>query len=132
MPIVLVVAEPDLGVVMLMLALLVGADRAVRRPAALARLGLAAGALAVVAVANLHLLKAYQVDPADRVPAPVGRPARHRVQRGPVEDRHRLGRPASARACSTGQLVAGNFVPEQHTDFIFAVAGEELGFVGAL
>jgi len=31
-----------------------------------------------------------------------------------------------------GQLVAGNFVPEQHTDFIFAVAGEELGFVGAV
>src|SRR5262249_26024376 len=30
-----------------------------------------------------------------------------------------------------GQLVAGNFVPEQHTDFIFTVAGEELGFVGA-
>jgi rod shape determining protein RodA len=30
-----------------------------------------------------------------------------------------------------GQMIAGNFVPEQHTDFIFAVAGEELGFVGA-
>ncbi len=26
----------------------------------------------------------------------------------------------------------GNFVPEPHTDFIFAVAGEELGFVGAI
>jgi rod shape determining protein RodA len=31
-----------------------------------------------------------------------------------------------------GQLVAGNFVPEQQTDFIFTVAGEELGFVGAI
>jgi rod shape determining protein RodA len=31
-----------------------------------------------------------------------------------------------------GQLVAGNFVPSQQTDFIFTVAGEELGFVGAL
>jgi rod shape determining protein RodA len=29
-----------------------------------------------------------------------------------------------------GQLVAGNFVPSQQTDFIFTVAGEELGFVG--
>jgi len=29
-----------------------------------------------------------------------------------------------------GQLVAGNFVPAQQTDFIFTVAGEELGFVG--
>ncbi len=26
----------------------------------------------------------------------------------------------------------GNFVPEPHTDFIFAVVGEELGFVGAI
>ncbi|MGK7934036.1 MAG: rod shape-determining protein RodA [Microcystaceae cyanobacterium] len=25
-----------------------------------------------------------------------------------------------------------NFIPEQHTDFIFSVAGEELGFVGAM
>lgn len=30
-----------------------------------------------------------------------------------------------------GQLVAGNFVPAQQTDFIFTVAGEELGFIGA-
>src|SRR6185312_1804464 len=31
-----------------------------------------------------------------------------------------------------GQLVAGNFVPSQQTDFIFTVAGEELGFVGTI
>jgi len=31
-----------------------------------------------------------------------------------------------------GQVVAGNFVPSQQTDFIFTVAGEELGFVGAI
>jgi rod shape determining protein RodA len=30
-----------------------------------------------------------------------------------------------------GEQTAGHFVPEQHTDFIFTVAGEELGFVGA-
>jgi len=31
-----------------------------------------------------------------------------------------------------GQLVAGNFVPSQQTDFIFTVAGEELGFAGCI
>ncbi|RKN37670.1 rod shape-determining protein RodA [Streptomyces hoynatensis] len=30
-----------------------------------------------------------------------------------------------------GTQTTGQFVPEQHTDFIFTVAGEELGFVGA-
>ncbi|MDE3722755.1 rod shape-determining protein RodA [Nocardiopsis sp. N85] len=30
-----------------------------------------------------------------------------------------------------GEQTHGRFVPEQHTDFIFTVAGEELGFVGA-
>ncbi|NUT45492.1 MAG: rod shape-determining protein RodA [Thermoactinospora sp.] len=29
-----------------------------------------------------------------------------------------------------GEQTAGHFVPEQHTDFIFTVAGEELGFAG--
>jgi rod shape determining protein RodA len=31
-----------------------------------------------------------------------------------------------------GSIVAGNFVPAQQTDFIFTVAGEELGFVGTI
>lgn len=30
-----------------------------------------------------------------------------------------------------GTQVQGSFLPEQHTDFIFAVVGEELGFIGA-
>jgi len=31
-----------------------------------------------------------------------------------------------------GRLTQAGIIPEQHTDFIFSVAGEELGFVGAL
>lgn len=31
----------------------------------------------------------------------------------------------------SGTQVQGNFLPEHHTDFIFAVVGEEFGFVGA-
>ncbi len=31
-----------------------------------------------------------------------------------------------------GDLTQGNFVPEQHTDFIFSAIGEELGFLGTI
>jgi rod shape determining protein RodA len=130
-PIGLVAAEPDLGVDMLMLALLIGAITlsGVR----LRWLGLivGAGVLGIVAVAKLHLLKAYQV-------------ARLTSFLNPNADPRGTGYSARQSLISIGsggvhgqglfkgQLIAGNFVPEQHTDFIFSAAGEELGFIGSM
>lgn len=36
------------------------------------------------------------------------------------------------RGLFNGTQTQGNFIPEQHTDFIFSAIGEELGFIGAL
>ena len=36
----------------------------------------------------------------------------------------------TGRGLFRGDQTGGHFVPEQHTDFIFTVAGEELGFLG--
>jgi rod shape determining protein RodA len=130
-PIVLVEAEPDLGVVILMLALIIGliALSGVRWYWLVA--GLGAAAVAVVAVLNLHLIRAYQLD-------------RLTVFLDPSADPRGTGYSAAQSKIAIGhggwlgqglfhgQLVSGNFVPEQHTDFIFAVAGEELGFAGCI
>jgi rod shape determining protein RodA len=130
-PIVLVEAEPDLGVVILMLALIIGliALSGVRWYWLVA--GAGAAAVAVVAVLNLHLIRAYQLD-------------RLTVFLDPSADPRGTGYSAAQSKIAIGhggwlgqglfhgQLVSGNFVPEQHTDFIFAVAGEELGFAGCI
>jgi len=130
-PILLVVAEPDLGV-MIVLVLLVAGLIALSG----ARLRwlvtmVAAAALAVVAVVQLHLLKAYQ---ASRLASFIN----------PSADPSGSGYSAAQAKIAIGSgglhgtglfhspIIAGNFVPEQHTDFIFAVVGNELGFVGSM
>ncbi len=130
-PLLLVVAEPDLGVSILMLALLVGmialSGVRLRWLAGL----LAVGALGVFAVVKLHLLKAYQLS---RLTAFL-HPSQDQMGTGysAYQSKITIGSGGLlGQGLFHGQLVAGNFVPEQHTDFIFAVAGEEIGFVGCL
>ncbi|MHB1596917.1 MAG: rod shape-determining protein RodA [Streptosporangiaceae bacterium] len=130
-PLLLVVAEPDLGVTMLLAVLLLGlialAGVRLRWLAGM----LAAAALGIIAVINLHLLKAYQVS---RLAAFIN----------PSADPRGTGYSAAQAKIAIGsgglhgvglfhsQLIAGNYVPEQQTDFIFAVVGNELGFVGTM
>jgi rod shape determining protein RodA len=130
-PLLLVVAEPDLGVSILMLALLVGmialSGVRLRWLAGL----LAVGALGVFAVVKLHLLKAYQLS---RLTAFL-HPSQDQMGTGysAYQSKITIGSGGLlGHGLFHGPLVAGNFVPEQHTDFIFAVAGEEIGFVGCL
>jgi rod shape determining protein RodA len=130
-PIGLVVLEPDLGVVILMLLLLVGliALSGIR----LWWLGgvLAGGTLAAVAALKLHLLKAYQLGRLTSFANPSADP--RGTGYSAAQAKIAIGSGGLfGQGLFHGQLIAGNFVPEQHTDFIFAVAGEELGFAGAV
>jgi len=130
-PIILVAAEPDLGVVILMLSLIVGliALSGLR----LYWLGglLAIAAVAVVAVINLHLLKSYQVGRLTAFLHPSADP--RGTGYSAAQAKIAIGSGGwTGQGLFHGQLVAGNFVPEQHTDFIFAVAGVELGFAGCV
>jgi rod shape determining protein RodA len=130
-PLVLVVAEPDLGVGLVMLAVLVGiialSGVRLRWLAAM----LTVGALGITGVVKLHLLKAYQLSRLTSFLHPAQDPlgagynayqAKIAIATGGLH----------GQGLFHGQLVAGGFVPEQWTDFIFTVAGEELGFIGCM
>ena len=107
-------------------------DRAVRPAAAHhRRRSPALVAVTIAAAGGLHLLKSYQL-------------TRFTSFLHPSADLAGAGYNAAQAKIAVGsggmfgqglfhgQLVAGNFVPSQQTDFIFTVAGEELGFVGTI
>jgi rod shape determining protein RodA len=128
-PIVLVLAQPDLGVVMLLVALMVGLIGLSGIRIYWLIGGLGAAALALTAVINLHLLKSYQASRLTSFLHPSADPQ----GQGYSANQSKIAIGSGGlfgQGLFHGQLVQGNFVPEQHTDFIFAVAGEELGFVG--
>jgi len=130
-PMLLVAVEPDLGVTIVLVVLVAGliALSGVRLRW-LAIMG-AAGVLGIVAVAELHLLKAYQVSRLTSFINPSANPTG--TGYSAAQAKIAIG---SGGLHGTGlfhsAIVSGNFVPEQHTDFIFAVVGNELGFVGSM
>ena len=129
-PLVLILKEPDLGVAVLILVVLAGLI-------ALSGIRLywlagfaAAGALLVLAVLKLHLLKAYQLSRLTAFAHPQANPQGSGYSAAQAKIAIGSGG-MFGQGLFHGKMIAANFVPEQHTDFIFAVAGEELGFVGA-
>jgi rod shape determining protein RodA len=128
-PVVLVEREPALGVIILLLMMTFGmialSGLRLRWVAAL----VVAGAVAVLAVFKLHLLRAYQLDRLTAFLHPGADPTGTGYET--IHSKIMIG---SGGLLGTGwlhgSLVTASFVPNQQTDFIFSVAGEEVGFVG--
>jgi rod shape determining protein RodA len=129
-PALLILLQPDLGTLLVLSATVFGvvAVSGAPRRWLLALVAAAVGA-AVLAV-QLGVLEDYQVDRflaftnPDLDPRGAGyntTQARIAIGNGGV-----LG-----QGLFDGSQTQSGFVPEQHTDFIFTVAGEELGLVGA-
>jgi rod shape determining protein RodA len=136
LPTMLVMAQPDLGssfvYVVGTLALLFVAGAPWRHFAALAALGAIGVTLALVALpaAGVEVLKPYQVDRLTSFlhPSEVAGEEGYQQQQSKIAigSGEKTGR-GVANATQTGL----GYLPEHHTDFIFAVIGETYGFAGA-
>jgi rod shape determining protein RodA len=129
-PMLVVMLMPDLGSVMVMVIIVLGVLLASGSSNRWVFGLIAAGAIGAIAVWQLHILDDYQINRfaafanPDLDPAGVGyntNQARIAIGSGGL----------TGAGLFHGSQTTGQFVPEQQTDFVFTVAGEELGFVGA-
>ncbi|EGG49251.1 MULTISPECIES: rod shape-determining protein RodA [Streptomyces] len=129
-PIAIVLLMPDLGSVMVMVIIVLGVLLASGASNRWIFGLMGVGALGALAVWQLHILDEYQINRfaafanPDLDPAGVGyntNQARIAIGSGGL----------TGSGLFHGSQTTGQFVPEQQTDFVFTVAGEELGFMGA-
>jgi rod shape determining protein RodA len=128
-PVALILLQPDLGTVLVILSIVVGmlAIAGVRLVHLLVLAAL--GAAAVAAAFVLGLVDDYQID---RLTA-FARPEEGARTFGYNTQQARIAIGAGGllgRGLGNGSQTQGGFVPFNHTDFVFSVAGEELGFLG--
>jgi rod shape determining protein RodA len=134
-PTMLVMAEPDLGSAMVYvagtLALLFVAGAPWRHFAALSGLFALAVTIVLVAapMAGVEVLKPYQVDRLTSFLHPSADPGDEGYQQHQALIAMGSGE-KTGRGVENATQTSLNFLPEHHTDFIFAVVGETYGFAG--
>ena len=130
-PGLLVFLQPDLGTSIVLVAILVGIlVVAGARARHLGVLALTAIVL-IFGALQLGLVKDYQIARLTAFFDPQNDPQRSDYNRTQAEIAIGSGG-LLGRGYLKGTQTNLDFVPEQHTDFIFTVIGEEFGFVGAI
>jgi rod shape determining protein RodA len=135
LPAMLVIAEPDLGSALVYgagtLAVLFVAGAPWRHFAALGALFAVAVTLVVVVapMAGVDVLKPYQVDRLTSFLHPSADPGAEGYQLQQALTAIGSGE-KTGRGVANATQTSLNFLPEHHTDFIFAVIGETFGFAG--
>jgi rod shape determining protein RodA len=134
-PTMFVIAQPDLGSGMVYMTiaymLLVVAGTSWRQLGALAALVCVAATFVLVAApaAGVHVLKSYEVNRLTAFLHPSSSPSSDGYQQAQSQIAIGSGQKTGRGANST-QVPLG-YVPESHTDFVFAAVAERYGFVGA-
>jgi rod shape determining protein RodA len=134
-PAMLVIGQPDLGsglvYLAIALAVLFVAGTKWTHFAALGVIAVAAVAIVLVAApaAGVEVLKPYQVDRLTAFLNPTNNPKKEGYQIN--QSLTAIGSGGKTGRGDQATQTRLDFLPEHHTDFIFSVVGEELGFVGA-
>ncbi len=130
LPMGLIMLQPDLGTTLVLVFTVLGVLAVAAVPARWIVGLLAAGVLVCGGAVHLGVLSTYQVDRFAAFANPgldprgVGyntRQARIAIGSGGL----------TGKGLFHGSQTSGRFIPEQQTDFVFTVAGEELGLLGA-
>ncbi len=130
LPAALILLQPDLGTMLVLSATVFGVLATSGAPRRWLVLLAGIGVTGAVAAVAGGVLKAYQVDRflAFTSPDLDPRGAGYNVEQARIA----VGNGGLfGQGLFHGSQTRSGFVPEQHTDFIFTVAGEELGLVGA-
>ncbi|MEU9758784.1 rod shape-determining protein RodA [Streptomyces sp. NPDC047987] len=129
-PMAIVMGMPDLGSVMVMAVIVLGVLLASGASNRWVFGLLGTGVAGAVAVWQLGLLDEYQIARFAAFANPALDPAG--VGYNTNQARIAIGSGGlTGTGLFQGTQTTGQFVPEQQTDFVFTVAGEELGFLGA-
>jgi rod shape determining protein RodA len=134
-PAMFVIAQPDLGsgMVYMVIAftLLFVAGISWRQLAALVALVAMAAMFVFVAApaAGVHVLKPFQEERLTAFLHPSSNPEKQGYQQ--EESKVAIGAGQKTGRGESATQTKLNFVPENHTDFIFAAVGEQYGFAGA-
>jgi rod shape determining protein RodA len=128
-PILLVFVQPDLGTSIILstvlVAMLVVSGTKARYLVVVALVA----ALGIFGALQMHIIKTYQIQRISGFLDPKSDPQRAGYNKAQAEIAVGSGG-VLGRGYLKGTQTNLDFVPEQHTDFIFTVVGEELGFVG--
>ncbi|GAA1476208.1 rod shape-determining protein RodA [Nocardioides aestuarii] len=129
-PAVLILLQPDLGTMLVLSATVFGVLAASGAPRRWLALLAGSGVAVALAAVALGLLEDYQVDRflAFTNPELDPRGAGYNTEQARIA----VGNGGLfGEGLFQGSQTHSGFVPEQHTDFVFTVAGEELGLVGS-
>ena len=129
-PMIIIVLQPDLGTAIILAIAIVGMIAVSGAPSRWITFLLILAVVGTIGAVKSHVMSEYQVKRLQSFVNPTADPQQSGYQLR--QSRITIGSGGIlGRGLFNGPQTNGRFVPEQQTDFIFTVAGEETGFVGS-